>query len=102
MPCHYFNRSGIRRGIQPHRERIKAAADLDRPQSDPKIGDMVCHNDEACRNRMGVVIGYCPGDQWRRIKTRDGKHRIWAVENFTVLDQETVEHINAVALAGIP
>jgi hypothetical protein len=62
--------------------------------TDPEIGDVVCHNDEAHKNRIGVVVGFCPGREWRRIKTRDGKHRIWAVANFTVLHPDTVAIIS--------
>lgn len=60
----------------------------------PKIGDMVVHIDETHKNRVGEVVAHCPGHEWLRVKTFDGKTRIWAVANMAVLDPDTIAFIN--------
>lgn len=58
-----------------------------------KPGDIVLHLDEAHPSRIAKVIDrYGPENRmWLRVKTPDGKLRIWAEKNIYVLDEETVD-----------
>jgi hypothetical protein len=60
-----------------------------------QIGAMVFHKDDAKKReqRFAEVVGYCPGHEWRRVKTLDGKRRIWAVENMIELDDELADEV---------
>lgn len=47
-----------------------------------QVGDLVFHHrmddDSPAPSDYGVVWGFCPGPNWIRVKTHDGKYRIWA------------------------
>lgn len=51
------------------------------------VGDEVLHLNEDLRHRLGRVCGYGPDpDRWVRVKTGDGKNRIWARQNLFHLE----------------
>jgi hypothetical protein len=62
-------------------------------------GDLVCHqrladagwesNDED--RQVGHVTGFCPGSEWVRVKTLNGRHHIWAKSNIHNVDADLKE-----------
>lgn len=57
-----------------------------------KVGDLICHgrmNDESDdKKNVGHVIGFCPGVDWVRIRTIDGRQRIWLKANIHNVDHD--------------
>lgn len=58
-----------------------------------RAGETVCHLDEAHPMRIGLVVGHGPKKGWIRVKTNDGKTRIWDRKNVSILDDETLSVI---------
>lgn len=54
------------------------------------IGDVVYHKhrSEADLGFSGVVCGYCPGPEWIKVETPDGRKRIWLREHVHNVDAE--------------
>lgn len=58
------------------------------------VGDLVCRadrGDDLATNEIGEVTGFCPGPRWVRVKTGDGRHRIWLKDNVHNVDSDLKE-----------
>jgi hypothetical protein len=52
---------------------------------DFEVGDLVYHmsviDEDEERRFIGHVTGFCPGPQWVRVRTNDGRKHIWLKEH---------------------
>ena len=63
---------------------LDKVAELDRQLAGFFVEDVVCRNDNGI---IGEVVGptrdgFCPAAKWIRVKTRDGRIRIWLKDNI--------------------
>lgn len=56
-----------------------------------EIGDIVFHRYENHPSPAAKVTGFCGAPKFVRVKTPDGRHRIWAASNFFKLNDEQTE-----------
>lgn len=103
-PCHYINRHGMSAGVAPHMARIKASSTEAREIREQRfslkarpagptlgVGDIVFHLNEELRQRLGRVVGFGLDPlRWIKVKTGDGKSRIWARQNLFLPEQDLV------------
>jgi hypothetical protein len=58
-------------------------------------GDLVCYalitNDFDDPKAVGHFVGFCPGPRWVKIKTLDGKVRIWLKDHVHNVDADQQE-----------
>lgn len=67
----------------------------DGPEHPLQVGDFVCHTrwdgDSDGDNQVGYVVGFAPSRNWVRIKTLDGRNRVWARSHLHNVDAESRE-----------
>lgn len=68
-------------------------------------GDLVCHSrwddDTEDEKNVGHVIGFCPGDKWIRVKTLDGRSRIWLKDKVHNIDADMKEKNHAIDTGSV-
>jgi hypothetical protein len=53
-----------------------------------QVGDLIFHRYDNHPSPAAMVTGYCTSPDFVRVKTPDGRHRIWHRRNFFKLNDE--------------
>lgn len=58
-----------------------------------KVGDVVFREDMADKDRpcLAVVTGLAPSPRWVRVRTDDGRYRVWLADRCWVVEDKEFE-----------